>query len=620
MKRCWVPLLFAMCACSENTPPDPLAEFDRIVVFTATTAPSGQGCEPRDIDGQFRVSPLFATSAAAPFPSTSRLSAYCQLERVDPSVDWPSVEAVTNVVAPAFSDPVIDADPIGLVQTTAQYGGLVDSTWTYHYPRFMTAVGAVDVSSVPRREGPLPRIVLIDSAPTSDVPEWLSVAGSDAFQDHGYALARLMEELLCVDVQGENNDGCLAEIVSVRAMQPVGEGELRGALGGLAEAIVQAVEDAGTRPLIINLSLGWVNPMMGGDRGDIVRFRPEVPAAAAVHEALQYARCRGAAIFTAAGNRVGAFDGRYEEGPIRPSHWSQDQFVDATVCLDEFGLSNPLMGTVPLVTAIGAVGDGAQRLGVYRNDSEPNLVANGMAVVVPTQPNSGRPTALLSGSSASVAVASALLAALYSGMPDGTPQSIESSLRQWAPAIAGRTAIDGSAVHLLHMHEVLETAIGPNVVAPRSFVVPGWPAPPANRQSLGSMTSTCTIDGVPILVQGAAAVDSVCDGLDWESIDERPSTHPQPLPGGGGCPGCVLNLGSDAVTFEVSPESSFDAAFVEVADAAGVRIFAVPPGLSRGIVYELPLNGLRGAPETTARMLMIDPADQTTVGVEMHVF
>ncbi|MEM7675088.1 MAG: S8/S53 family peptidase [Myxococcota bacterium] len=614
--RAWVAVVAAgAIACDRDVPPDPTADYDRLVIFANVAA----DCTPRTFDAggyTFQFEPLFTAPSGGAFGPDHHLSRFCAVDvvgREPPDVST----AVSLLDGSLVNGGQIEADPIGLVQTSPQYGPLVELNWPFYFSRFMRQIGAIDVGTLAARAGVRPRIAIIDSANTADTPGWTSGLTAEAYLDHGLTLARLAEEMVCID--GDPEGECLADVVSVRAMSPDGD-RLRGSLGQLARAIVQAVNDApDPETLIINLSMGWVNPLMGGDRGDIYTG-PETTAAGAVHEALQYARCSGAVVLAAAGNRVGAFDNRYEVGPIRPAHWWQRESVDSELCQQEFGLTGPSFS--PLITAIGAIADGGQRMAIFRPESEPQYVASGMAAVAPTESGSDVSTALLSGTSVPVIVGSAAIALLHHVVFDQA-QTIETTLPQWTTPTGRVVGGTNTPVLSIRLDEVLMRAGGPS--APRMFAPASLSLPSGTTSTIaGSTRTNCALSGgSTVVVRGSTLSAAQCDRLRWESIDERPATYPQPLPSGGGCPGCVLNLSSQTLTAQFSIDTTYQPAFVEIADSNFQFYYALPAGLVPGIVYEIMLEGLPGlaSEDSNARILMVDNASEPSmVGVETYVF
>ncbi|MEL7370698.1 MAG: S8 family serine peptidase [Myxococcota bacterium] len=343
--------------------------------------------------------------------SLGRLRHFCRVSLENPSDAWP---LLSDVLAQIPNGESIGPNFAAL----SGQGQLEDAVSAERRVAFHHRAGTANLSILPP-PAKIPTIAMIDSAPTSDHPTWTQSYPHPA--DHGLTLARIAEELICVDGDPNNayNGQCWGQVRPHQALRfgsSFKPGRTHGSLGDLAAAIHDAALAAPEG--IINISIAWSNPCMGGERGDITAS--ETPAAAAVHEALQYARCQDMAIFAAAGNELGTIGSRYEAGMMYPAQWAESfDAPSPTQCSHEFSVSGAHAGSLRLVTAVGGVHD-AMPLALARPDGEPRLVAeghNGVALLKPSDPL--QTTLLLSGTSVSTMVVSAAtaIAAAATAMP-----------------------------------------------------------------------------------------------------------------------------------------------------------------------------------------------------------
>ena len=562
---------------------------------------------------------LFKTEDGLPIGVGTRLANYCVLD-IAPDL-LRNLECGDEIFL------ATSTDTVGLVQTQPQTGGLLGrpEVWGFYYDRFLNRAGAFDVTTTfPAPVASRARLAVLDSAPTRSDLGWTESLQDADFEDHGVSIARIGEELICPD--GDARGSCTAELVSENIFAS------GGTLGDLAVGLVRAVDGAKADPqsLIINLSVGWVNTDLGGDSGDIFADASETPAAAAVHEALQYARCRGASIFAAAGNRTGVLDGEFESGPIRPAHWNTATATGSEVtgglCQDEFpDVVPPLLHTspLPLVTSVGAVNERDTPLSVSRKDSGPDLLVDSLAAIAETSSTSLRPTALLSGTSVGPMVAAAAVSALRQSDPTR-------SVQEWEEWI--KTNAAGSTV-ALNLAELLAAA---STVAPtlrvadvpaefdRNGLAPIMRMLPDDRLECPFGDTTFTV------VSASANSNFNCGALEYTSADQDQVNVPQPNPTAGGCPGCPPSInfseGSGDTTVDmivqVEESSNFMPTLLELTDAAQTIYLMLPDDLVAGTAYEIsfpPLQTELDFDTTVARIIMVNEVDQLLSGVEAYV-
>lgn len=270
------------------------------------------------------------------------------------------------------------------------------------------------------------RLTLLDTAPTGAVADLPAPIGTEG---HGEALAAALDALTCAGAPDCHvairtraalplrTDDALATTWTVPA------GGRYGSLDWLAQAIVREVRAwqrwSPDAHLVLNLSLGW-HEDYGGSQ--LPLSEPDRADARAVYDAIRFARCSGALVFAAAGNRYG---GGLDQGPLYPAAWAEVT-IDPGICASELGVPATLTYKAPLVFAVGGVGADDQPLAVSRDDSEPQFVAygdhfdhEGFGALAP-----------LTGSSAATAVVAAAAAHLWSEAPSLTADEV--ALRLYA--------------------------------------------------------------------------------------------------------------------------------------------------------------------------------------------
>lgn len=373
------------------------------------------------------------------------------------------------------------------------------------------------------------RLVFVDSAPTGSID---SVPFPVTTQGHGEALALGIDERLC----GGDPD-CLID-VRVRAALPlrndgsvtrwtVPTGGQYGSLEWVAQAIVREVNAwqkwAPDSHLVLNLSLGW-HPDYGGGGGkfDLTcrsasDAKGQVPPDCvnrtdvhAVYQALRFARCHGALVFAAAGNRFG---GGQDNGPLYPAAWEASTVGD---CLKDFGVENTDVEESPVVYAVGAVGADDQPLAIARDNGEPRLVAYGHQFHGEAAELQG--LLPLTGTSAAAAIVAGAVAQAWSEQGETTGDKVLDLVYE-----------DGEDLGRAPAGPFAPPA-GDNVHRVRGACIPESPTPP----------ETDTAD-TSLSVANAAVPATIDQVLPTKpSIAYDPFAHPQPT--GTYCPVCAVDM------------------------------------------------------------------------------
>ena len=302
---------------------------------------------------------------------------------------------------------------------------------------------AIDFTSA----GPTQRrtwLTLLDTSATGGVDG----SGPGNGPTHGHILGLTLQRALAPfrndgqgDVRVRHRIGMpLSRVSEAGAVQWDVEGG--GDFGGvdwLAVAAVRAVEtwrgsggtdpssDPDAEPLVLNLSLGFHErgPEWGA-AADPAAWRMDVQA---LYDALRYARCRGALVLAASGNRTGGRDAArgnvaLDDDPMLPGHWAHpDHDVSAWDCACDFEVEAPWSdGTPdctqaepvgspsePLVHAVGGLGFDAAPIELSRPDLPP--------LMAPAQHAAADASGVLTGTSVASAVVSGQAALAWSTDP-----------------------------------------------------------------------------------------------------------------------------------------------------------------------------------------------------------
>lgn len=451
---------------------------------------SGHACDPAD---GWSTSHAFADSSAGdPFYP------WCIYRCVGPTCE-PSVlgSAVLRLQEQVADVPKSSIGPDQMVlQMSAPTPGWEDETlYPTYQRRFADQVGRVEYVGGPSPK-PTVRLALIDSSEDSLGEDVRVLSPANR---HGYGLANLAANMLCVNGGGEcpvqfQSLQVLARQYRTTARTGAYVDRLTGTLADLADALDEAVIGWKDTPeplshLVINLSVGW-NPRLtlrsrvegkhkgGGpvkeasneqqsdEDADALAVKTPDPSlervelaegAQLVQDALLHARCSGAAIFAAAGNldaagpraAVGRGADGLDRGMLFPAAWAKDgvnlsdspndcKIVDHRDDSDD--------AVVPLVYAIGAVQPDLRPLAVSRPEGQPPMVAAGDHAVA--QSERGELLDAMTGTSVSTIVASATAAALWTNNPDWDVADLDKQLWDGRGAVVEDDSVDVSPAML----------------------------------------------------------------------------------------------------------------------------------------------------------------------------
>lgn len=293
---------------------------------------------------------------------------------------------------------------------------------------------------------PSPVVAIIDTAPATD-----SANPSEAAY-HGLAVHGVARAVACQ----LNPGACLAEFVRIQGLEPSGDGAV--AFAYQATGLVQAIEAATppwqnakpvpdhARPrVVLNLSIGWDEAFTWRD-GSAPGDRRERASAKAVRLALRDAACAGVLVFAAAGNPAG---GRAASaGPVYPAAWEGaagptskqcgclrycKTRAECAACEADAGADTG----EPLVYAVGALDDADHELMGARAAGMPRLAAPGYLIAAPLPdsttfaitPADALRLPVMTGTSMSTAIVSAIAAAVWRANPKLAPRDVVAILR-----------------------------------------------------------------------------------------------------------------------------------------------------------------------------------------------
>lgn len=398
------------------------------------------------------------------------------------------------------------------------------------------------------------RLAILDTAPTNDEnpekdrcePEEITCSA------HGPELVRVVRGLLDrrylsgvrLVSRRALSWGWLEESHPPRAVRAPDENA--GAFGtpwDLAKAVVDEVvarKETGDDHLVLNLSIGW--EALWGEADTPSELRPSL---AAVFQALKYARCEGALIFAAVGNRSGGPEALTAAGPLLPAAWER-WTVDDCDC------------SGPLLFAVGGIGADDRYLPNRRFGSLPSLVALGEHAF--ERDANGRPRRSMTGTSVSTAFVSAAATATWAAAGDGGPRcGHEVAERLYSETMSGehwRVEFPKSS-RGRHARKILPPRHlpGPARTAWRAlgpYEPPDLHVKPVDLALLGrmKMPSTCRLpaglggpDRVPEIYPNAVLPVPQC--LQWRLFGQGILPAFGPQPDSSACPSCKIDRWED---------------------------------------------------------------------------
>lgn len=391
---------------------------------------------------------------------------------------------------------------------------------------------------------------------------------------HGHAVGSIIHDLTC---PWGNQGACATREISTLAL-PLTKPDVRdwstggtfGSQADVAQAIFRTlnvaqgqVDQQGPLPLIINLSLGW-DPRWTDLASSPVGVNVPGPVES-VRRALEFASCRGAVVFAAAGNNPNGT--ALATGPMLPAAWESTNAPSYADCQSRYG-SFP--GQVdphrPLVYAVGGLAGGANigtpipnaRAGARPRLNAPGKFATGKGYDPATNMNMG--TDMLTGTSASTAVVSAAAALVWAYHPDWPGSTVVEQLAAASDPIGlgADFGLDGPGAparrveicRALERNWVAGVGCGPaaweSAEPPQSSLLPGLVA------STYAGVSTTVLPTYKTRIVSSCAkrkvssdgketsTESVCPDLKMPNAVPMPWAGPQPNEPP--CPSCLARL------------------------------------------------------------------------------
>lgn len=378
--------------------------------------------------GAWLVSSLFEDHASV------ELTRYCAYEWGDRTVP----PDTTALLALKRERLVQDLSPDCLVAAPAGTAA-VDATWSTLRESFRQQTDALDVLPMGPKGVSAVRVAMVDTSPDG----YAAGAAIDGGSGHGFALGRIIRELACPPdgpgmTSGWPPAACIAALSHHLAlpMSPSRErdtthGGSFGSFADLAKAIVRAV-DAWVaarqihQHLVLNLSVGWDGRWGGSSKAGYAGLEPGPKA---VFAAIARASCLGALVVAAAGNDSGGPE--VDPGPLYPAAWESLSVPNVEACKgfveprEQPLLGPPSAAAAPLLLAAGGVEGDDRALAIGRGAGRPRLAAPAThAVADRFDGPRPAPTRVLTGTSVSAAVTSAIAAVIWGYRPELSREAV----------------------------------------------------------------------------------------------------------------------------------------------------------------------------------------------------
>ncbi|MDI1449100.1 S8/S53 family peptidase [Polyangium sp. 6x1] len=660
-------------ACSPAPPPCPPPEGDPGCTgqrWIAIENPSDV-C-PVDPLGIWTEDKLFKGPVGGPPPALAR---YCVYEwtgaRVNPGAkqclpygangpgddEINQLQAVVGAGAELGED-CIDTAPLGYEEDAAGWAR----------KSFGRRAGGVDSFSSSPMDPTLPRPVRIVAADTS--PDALSGGIAIGQSRHGDTVAHVARDLAC---PGGEAAPCAAHVTTALGLprtdlaNPLSTSPTQGGFFGTEGDLAQAVErlvlswrneitaGQGDARLVINLSVGWEDvPGRNNCAPEKLAQNPEslAPPARAVLDAMRYAACHGALLLAAAGNDTGG--PTPASGLVCPARWEEIAMPDAATCNALVGAPfvETWTGRFPsfprrpaaanpapydrVVYAVGGVDQGDEPLVPGRPLARPRIAALGLlaaawdmtpnAAVTPNangQPPT--PPPLLTGTSVSTAVASAIAAGMWAYNPARTAPEILDAIYQSGVVLQQNGA---------NVRADPDTCVGTNACAVhrlslcRALGVPCDDAAPVGAQNdplpnatlPSSLLTTLTTEFMTATALQASFPDTApIPSHQYRTVAAAPWTFPQP--NWPACPACVVAVqGPNDVILHARPGVTMsDLTLVLVDRQGGIRSARVAGSAQRNDLLRIAITSQAGFSAAGMRSVWLSGTATTQSGSPVSV-
>ncbi len=412
---------------------------------------------------------------------------------------------------------------------------------------------------------PLKAVVnVLDSSPSAGPGQGgMNTQGNDP---HGQKVATLASSAMC---DRSTSPACGAFLATQLTMgfewdETAGEpvrvqgGGTFGSQAHLARAIERAVLNAQlasiSRPLVLNLSLGW-HPDAGANPTDSEPVR-------AVYDALRYAACRGTLTVAAVGNMDTPVGEPNASGPLLPAAWEglpAPDLAECTALLGPWSTGDDPVGAEtysPLIYGVSGIDISSHPLSTQRPGSSSRRTA-ASAHLTTFNVGEGKYLEEISGTSASSAVVSAAAGVLRTHMPAANAHEIMRVLGESSRSEAAveadfcfdTGASAGGPVQVVTVCDALAYACeeGLAVGCDPSYTVAAcdsaWapavplqpPQGPVSFTLIGNVTNTQCIDNGQVIYD-VPNPDSNCPSAEFYAEIALPMTLP--MPQGPQCPWC----------------------------------------------------------------------------------
>ena len=549
-------------------PPPPPTRPHRVVTFGAP----GERCETQadllfgPLSAGYRSSVRIQNVKPEPlFPDgPPRLARYCVIDyRASKPPDEGLLQAFTKADAARGARRTASRDR----QVLMPQGLSPDYDWEQALEAFWGRAGRLADLAF-SREVDEPRLVVVDTFPTSATAFDPKQGPQSADEVHGYLVASILHDLTCLPGRSDPDERCFAEVYTQRGLgvsarflpdAQITRGRPPSKAGGpqsdLARAIYEAVRRHASekRPLVLNLSVGWSPiPDVGGDRRRIED--DELAAPAAVYDAIRFAGCMGAVVVAAAGNNLGGPGGDHDGRAVYPAAWAeQASSITAEDC-SELGMRPAVdLDQAPYLLAAGGAHDRGSVLSLSRFGSASVMAVGSPGLAFdPTLGEAKDAFRVLHGTSVATAVVTGAVAVQWALDPGRSRGSVFQQLLSSGPRVTGseEVAFDQRPLPLVRVCEVAKRLCATRGgCGARCFPETELPPIPTTTTSTGPFpggrTYECAYSTTTVDVRGSGKTGC------WNSmsVDERPQVNEQP--GDDYCALCRLDCAPDIDLLEL---------------------------------------------------------------------
>ncbi len=446
--------------------------------------------------------------------------------------------------------------------------------------------GKSEIPNISKERYPV-RLAIIDSLPTAELyPE-----NNSTNSPHGASLTEIARFLLCE----QTKEVCLAQITSQLALAYIAElredeyhifrddfqGGYFGSLTDLSLAIQNETSawksGKQNKKLILNLSLGWNGDVWGGTTTNPIDYPAAVKS---VFDSIVSARCHGALIIAAAGNKSKTETQDFQA--MLPARWAKFPSPSKEDCL-QYGIKlvpeerknskneSILDSLVYGVSGIDALGN---PLANSRKNSNATITAFGDHAAL--QNTTATNTEVLTGSSVSTVVVSSIASLVWGYRPElsatelmslvydaGEPLKFNADFQPPTPRplVAKRASMCSA---------LLKACKDNSCPAPNHC---NWQKQMGDLTGTGLMNSPATANYNLNSFSACKTSQSDCNAIENGSIAISPWTTPQP--DSDACPNCMVSLQSHTMIMQTN--ASYGGSITDPKLLIGEALFDLPP-------------------------------------------